>query len=394
MHLRILPLIDETYSHLFFSGKGFWTSLTNYTTTNNHIFYNILTSFFDIFIVQEVLAMRFVSLICFWILLGYIFWYLQKNTNFEIAFWAILLVGLGFSQSVFSVQGRGYMLMSLCSFGAVHQAISLKKDSFFEQKKSQTFFIFWHIAGLFTSPVFVYTTIGIYGYFFFKASKKTILSIFISGILVILGTFLVYLPTFLYNGFGNFLAAHQDNLQPTSYIKFMTYILPICVRELIIYLIGFPTYFSFFIFALLLFLLFYFYQKIHTVGKAWLQYIGVSLGIMLVFIIFTKTFPLYRIWTYYGIFWAIICAFLLVSILPKTNTVGKVLIALGIFAGSFVQFEYAIGEFYDKNTVQYCEKLRDKFQQMAQKDKKTYLSKDAFYGIFWLRQAGKAHLIV
>jgi hypothetical protein len=392
MYRQVLPLIDEVYSWLFFGGKGFWVSLTNYSTTNNHILYNLCTAFWATFVPDTVLATRLTSIVSFWVLLSYIFLYLYQKTNFNIAFWAVCLVGLGFSQAVFSVQGRGYMLMALCAFGAVCSAIEYIEKP---QNKHLAYFAGWNVAGLFASPVFVCTTVGVYGFWVWQARKiQNVRKIVLVTVAISLATFLLYLPMLLVFGLEGFLASQKDNLRPTNFGLFLTYILPICLRESVQYLMGLPKYTSFIAFSIFIVLLSVFYTKLHAVGKTWVVYLLASFMFTLAFIVVGKTFPLYRIWTYYAVLGAVAVAFLIDALLPKPHAWVQGTLFLGLVVGSFAQFEYARQDFYDRDTIANCEKLRDKFLQIAEKNVLVYLSEDAFYGIFWFRQVGKAHLLV
>lgn len=392
MYRQVLPLMDEVYSWLFFGGKGFWTSLTDYSTTNNHILYNLCTAFWAMFVPDAVLATRLTSIVSFWVLLGYIFLYLHQKVNFNTAFWAVCLVGLGFSQAIFSVQGRGYMLMALCAFGAVCSAMAYLEKP---QNKHLVYFACWNVAGLFASPVFVCTTVGVYGFGVWQARKiQGIRKIALITIAIGVATFLLYLPMLATFGLEGFLASQKDNLRPTNFVFFLTYTLPICLRESVQYLMSMPKYASFLTFGILVVLFGVFYAKLHAVGKVWVTYLLASFAFTLAFIVVGKTFPLYRIWTYYAVLGAIAVAFLIDALLPKPHAVVQSFLFLGLVAGSFAQFQYAQRDFYDRDTIANCEKLRDKFLQIAEKNAPVYLSEDSFYGIFWLRQAGKAHLLV
>ncbi len=395
------PLIDEVYSWLHFGGKGFWVSLTNYKSTNNHILYNITTSFWAMFVPDAVLAMRLTSIVSFWILLGYIFLYIHDKSNFKVAFTSLVCIGLGFSQTIFSVQGRGYMWLALCTFGLVCHAIEYVQTM---KPKHLYYLVFWNVLGYFITPVFLYSAIGMYGflaYHFIWHTQKRLFFIQILQMSLAIGglVFLCYLPMLAYFGAEAFLASQRDNIKPISYYKFLVYTLPICLREAITAVVGLPKYVAFAFVSLVTCLSFYFKGKLGVWHQYFFNFVWISGLCVLVFAVATKVFPFYRILTHYAIFLVILTTFLLDKIpLPPfptwLKTSGLVCFALVIFVGSFVQFQREIDFFYDEGSVSQCKKLRDKFKQIAEENATVWLSEDAFYGVFWLQQAGKMHLWV
>jgi len=417
---HIFVAMDEAFSWLFFASQGSFVTLTHYPVPNNHIFYNLCSLFWSNFIGDEILAMRLTSIIAFWILLLLIFYYFLKTTNFQTALFALMLVGLGFSQSVFAVQGRGYMLVALCFFVALWSLQTYLNN---QNKGYLVFFTLACVIGFWTIPVFLYVFVSLYAYLIFAVWRKTIpkkvfIDFFKAGLIIGGIVYLCYCPVLMYSGFS--ALAGNENVSSKTYDTawFFGYILSIALRESVIYVMSLPKYTSFAVFAILAIAFWQMYRKSKNLHFRFLwEFLLVSLVVTFAVICLMRAFPFYRVWTYYAIFLAILLAWLfdwLFSVLKnkwfcafrcfeRSRNVQKTyfkyplvwLISLnGLLAvGSYFQFWREIQDFYDLKAYEHHKNLTEASMDIIRKQQNVYLTVEAFYVKFWLEYTGNTHLL-
>jgi len=414
---HIFVAMDEAFSWLFFASQGVFVTLTNYPVPNNHIFYNLCSLFWSNFIGDEILAMRLTSIIAFWVLLLLIFYYFLKTTNFQTALFALMLVGLGFSQSVFAVQGRGYMLVALCFFVALWSVQAYLNN---QNKGYLVFFTLACVIGFWTIPVFLYVFVSFYAYLIFAIWQKTIqkflvIDFFKVGLVIGGLVYLCYCPVLLYSGFS--ALAGNENVSPKTYDTawFFGYILSIALRESVIYVMSLPKYVSFAVFTILAISFWQMYRKSQNLHFRFLwEFLLVSLAVTFVIICLMRAFPFYRVWTYYAIFLAILLAWLfdwlfklkpLLSFLyvERSRNVQKTyfkyplvwLISLNglLVVGSYFQFWREIQDFYDPKAYEHHKNLTKASLEIIANQQNVYLTVEAFYVKFWLEYTHNTHLI-
>ncbi|MFN3316979.1 MAG: hypothetical protein ACK40K_09225, partial [Raineya sp.] len=305
MYRHIFVAMDETFSWLFFASKGVFVTISHYPVPNNHIFYNLCSIFWSNFISDQILAIRLTSILAFWLLLGLIFYYFLKKTNFQTALSVLMLAGLGFSQAVFAVQGRGYMLVALCFFVALWSVEMYLQN---QQKGYLGLFVIACVVGFWTIPVFLYVFLSFYAYLVFfvwwKERKQAIFADFFkAGILIGVLVYWCYCPVLMYSGFS--ALAGNENVSPKTYDSawFFSYILSIALRESVIYVMSLPKYVSFVLFLFLGIVLVVAVRKMKNTNFQFLwHFLWISLLVTFAIICVMRAFPFYRVWTYYAIF--------------------------------------------------------------------------------------------
>lgn len=398
MYQHIFVAIDEVFSWLFFASQGVFVSVSNYPVPNNHIFYNLCSIFWSNFIEDQILAMRLTSLLSFWLLLLLIFYYFLKITNFQTALLALMLFGLGFSQSVFAVQGRGYMLLTLCFFVALW---SLQAYLQSYTNAYLALFVIACVIGFWTIPVFLYILVSFYVYLLWWALKHQQKLIFLKflriGVLIGFLVYLCYCPVLMYSGFQ--ALAGNENVSPKNYDSawFFGYILSIAMRESIIYVISLPKYISFVVFVVLGIVLWIVARKTTNVNLKFLwEFLLVSLPTTFAIICLMRAFPFYRVWTYYAVFLAVLIAWLAYHFIfskKRVSDFGLVAFNVLLAGGAYFQFEREIQDFYDPKAYQYHKQLEQKSQEIIAKEQSVYLSIEAFYVRFWIEHAQKNALM-
>lgn len=399
MYQNIFVAMDETFSCLFFASQGVFTTISHYPVPNNHIFYNLCSIFWSKFISNQILAIRLTSILAFWLLLWLIFYYFLKKTNFQTALLVLMLAGLGFSQAVFAVQGRGYMLVALCFFVGLWSLQSYIQN---QRKSYLGFFVIACVIGFWTIPVFLYAFLSFYAYLLFfvwwKQRKKGVFTDFFkAGILIGIWVYWCYCPVLMYSGFS--ALAGNENVSPKTYDSawFFSYILSIALRESVIYIMSLPKYVSFVLFSIFGIILIVVVRKMKNTNFQFLwHFLWISLLVTFAIICVMRAFPFYRVWTYYAVFLVILIGWLAYYFIFSRKEIAyawllgaNILLAIG----GYFQFWREIQDFYDPQAYQNHKNLQKAAKQIMDKNQKIYLSVEAFYIRFWLEYAGKTDLM-
>ncbi len=397
MYQNIFLSMDEAFSWLFFASQGASVTLTHYPMPNNHIFYNLTTYFWHFFISDNILALRLTSILSFWALLIMIFVFFLHKSGFQVAYLSLLLSGLGFSQSVFSVQGRAYMFEALCIFTALFALLMYLQNY---HSLYLWLFGFACVLGFWAVPVFLYAMLSFYAFLLWQILQKKIPFRLLYrfawvGLLVSACVYVAYVGVLAYSGKDALLG--NEDVAPKRYDSkwFFSYILPICLRESVWYVVSLTKYVSFVVFAVVSLLGTWIVWKKslnHTHQQIW-QFLVISVVVTLGVICVMQAFPFYRILTYYAIFFACAVAMVLSHFFTQIKTARLYLVALLILAGSFIQFWQEIQDFYEPKSYVYHQTIVDEAKTMLKKNQNIYLSENAFYIRFWVEYYSKKELL-
>jgi len=282
--------IDEAFSYVHFSSKGFLVSALYYPNPNNHIFYNITVSIWESIWFSKFWAVKMPSLLALIALQVLIFRYVLTRYGFWTACLGVIFLSLLSPLHAYSVSGRGYVLQMLFFWLAVW---SLEKIS--EAKIYRIIFVGASILGFYTIPTFLYVFVGM-GFALWKLSSlQTALKL--SGIVAGF-TFLLYLPVYLLNGKENLLSeSWQQEAQKQFKEGLATYWL-----DFADFWIGIEnTYLVFGIFmCFILIISALYWNKIQNKGlQIQLLIFVVAMALMM---LQQRLLPV-RIWTCFGILW-------------------------------------------------------------------------------------------
>lgn len=241
LYFYIPPHIDELTTYFQFVDKGPIFISTFYPFPNNHFFFNHIY-FLSSFLVDDILmAGRSPSMIFFHLLLILLFfWVLIYLKDKYAAFLCILLCALLFPSSIYAVEARGYMILSLLTLIA---AFSLLLAIETQKRQALLMFIPACVLAAYTVPVFFIPFVGmmLFGFCiaFLQRNKSLFMQLIISGICIGFGVIICYLPVFMFSG----LDAVIDNPFVTSLeaSDFYSYIFPIVSAEMLSFLAGVPT---------------------------------------------------------------------------------------------------------------------------------------------------------
>jgi hypothetical protein len=196
--------IDEVASYLFFVKRGIFVAASYFPAPNNHIFYSVITCFFQPFIKDPFYLMKIPSWILSSVTSAILFLFLLRSFNFSISILGTLLFSFMQNYFVYSVSGRGYALMTsftLISFIATFEIISGNKNKYL-----------WHIyfisavLGFYTLFTFLYPlvsfSLAIVIYVLHKKEYSLIKPFVYYNVLIGGAVLLLYLPVFIISGFS------------------------------------------------------------------------------------------------------------------------------------------------------------------------------------------------
>ena len=354
---------DEALSYFTFINNGFLLTTSFYPEPNNHIFYNLVVMLFNPFIENPIYVMRLPNVILNIVLLNFGFLYLLKKRNFTTAILFLIITGFSFSTSIYAVQGRGYMLISLFTVVGIISGIELVENS--KSKLAFVSLIVASILGIYTIPIFLFIFVGIatfLGFSFLYQKRYADLLLVLKYIAyVTIGWTVLYLPIFCVSGiatvFNNDLIIQHNDLW-----HYFTYIVPVSSIEAVNYILG--TYSKgYYIMCVLILFIFYTYKKTNdTFLKISLRIILTSIFFFLLFMIVKRVFGEFRVFTMYGFLFAFIMALYVshwINKIKNDRFINTLLIAFALFYILLIPitFDKKMSTFYESNYIEVYQKL-------------------------------------
>ncbi len=158
--LFAIPLqYDEWASYSVFTGPGFWATLSNYSTTNNHIFSNLVVCVFTKLPFDPEITMRlpypFVTLLCMW----YFFKLCKYCFNDTVSVILLVFVILPYPLVMYAFAARGYMFLNLFCVLMMYASFHLSEN--YRNKKYRGLFILSMVLGTFSMPTFIYAILPV-----------------------------------------------------------------------------------------------------------------------------------------------------------------------------------------------------------------------------------------
>ncbi|MDW8295723.1 MAG: hypothetical protein RMJ97_02460 [Raineya sp.] len=388
--------VDESYSSLFFSSQGLGVTLTHYPAPNNHIFYNLTSIFWKLFVKDTILAVRLTPLLTFWLTELILFVFLLRKNNFQVAFLTILLVGLGFSQSFFSVHGRGYM-----TYGFFSVLAFLTFIMYLQNKHALYLWIFGIacVLGFWTMPIFLYIMATFYVFLLWELVRKKITwkifnNFILAGLLISACIYLGYVGILTYGG-TKVLIGNSDINRNYELQWFFTYYLPIVLRESVWYVVGLPKYVSFVVFVIVVsvatWIVWYKHPSVlyQRIWQLLITFIVVTVGIIIVM----RVSPFYRAWTNFAIFFAWAGGFVLGQLWHKISLGTNISLISAIFVGSFFQFAEQIENAYEPHSHTLYTAVIQEARWLVENSSSLYVSEEAFFVRFWVEYWNKESLL-
>ena len=381
---------DEALAYLTFVQNGFWTTMTYYPGTNNHLLFNLIAEIFNQFLNNPVYIMRLPNVLLNFILLGLGFSYLFKKYNFTTAIVFLIIVGLSFSTTIYAVHGRAYMLVSLCTLLTFMSILKLLENPF--SKIAFICLCLSTIVGGFSLPVYMFifaATLLAFLYFMITEKNYSLLRLaFFYGFIVAISWFFIYLPIFSISGFNAFF--NHDYAQPQAMSSYYyLHIVPVSSVEAINFVLG--TYSKGYL-ILPIFLLGIFFTYIKSSNPV----IRNSIKIAFIFIltsflimILVRNFGEPRVFTMYAFLFYFIIAMVLgywMNNVPQNGIKNSLIIVLFFVYILMVvsTFDTKMNTFYGQNYLLTYKKRQEAIDQIiATQPSKLFISSTAYY-IFML----------
>jgi len=360
-------LIDEAFSYVYFVSKGAPVTASYYPAPNNHILSNLLSCGVQLFTDNALLIMRLPSLLISLVLGLVVFLFYKKHFSFATAITAYLFYSLCFEMNFYAVQGRGYLLFTLCSFLLMiisFQYLSASRSVYLR------LFAAVSIAGFYTIPTFIYpfaaSILFLHVYFYRNRDFSPLLKLYGALAATVAGVLLLYIPVLLVSGVSSIVA--------NSWVK------PL---ELSHWIQAFPAYGAGTanwllnietggIFFLLFTGLSYLVTSSGRFAKTFLWFSIIYVLTPLVLIGIQRVLPFYRIWLYFipiiGLYVGHICEGLRKSYLKITCSLA---LAAAMLFADLRAFEDDFGFYEDMNRA-----LRKVVQDMPEN---VYCEEDTYY---------------
>jgi 4-amino-4-deoxy-L-arabinose transferase-like glycosyltransferase len=249
---------DEAFTYYVFGRLPLRYALADYTYPNNHIFHTLLLKLSVGILGNASWAMRLPAFLFGSAAAPLLYGFARHSTRKR---WTALLAGILAAlypyMIDYSVNARGYSLAAAFTILAAWLAWGTM------QHKNRLLWLLFSltlILGLYNLPVMLLPAGGLFTWLFLNGLLGNFSSAYrrwgwikfliISGILIILGTLLVYLPVFLYSGVESLLAnPHVAPLNPSEFLPTLTDRLKDIWQE---WQAGFPYWITLPAFALIL----------------------------------------------------------------------------------------------------------------------------------------------
>lgn len=191
--------VDEVFAYNYFAHQHPIVSAVYYPEPNNHILFNIVASLTDTFALPPVWVMRLPSLVSHLTIVCLLMFYLRMRLSRGVAWLVGFCCSVSFPTTLYALQGRGYMLMSVWALVAVLCIFEWSRSGKLIYVKM---FVIASVAGFYTIPTFLYCFIGLVGLIYWLAftcqQRRKVVSkaILVVGVL----TVMAYLPVAGFSG--------------------------------------------------------------------------------------------------------------------------------------------------------------------------------------------------
>lgn len=286
--------LDEAWTYLNFTEKGFLYSISKYPAPNNHILHSILTLLTKDLPFGTTINLRIPNLILATIASLLFFVTFSKLFSKKIALYLLLLFCFTFVFMHYAYLSRGYMLVIvsfIVCFYATIRLCSLDNTT----KKDLKYYVLLSLAsiiGFYTMPSFLYAYFTCVSFLFFYFLKfkniHQLKQLLIFGIVTTFIVLLLYTPVFIVSGIDSVI--NNRFVEPSS-IWFVLKGIPGHFKETLGFLIGIKFYYIMPIYLYGFYLL----LKNKSIVSYFVLY---CFAIAPVILVFHSLIPYYRVWVY------------------------------------------------------------------------------------------------
>lgn len=292
--INIPIFIDEAWTYLNFTEKGFLYSISKYPAPNNHILHSILTLLTKDLPFGTTINLRIPNLILATIASLLFFVTFSKLFSKKIALYLLPLFCFTFVFMHYAYLSRGYMLVIVSFIVCFYATIRLcsLENTFKKDLKYYILLSLASIIGFYTIPTFLYAFFSIFSYLFlyFLIQKNItkLKQLLFFGIVTTFIVLLLYTPVFIVSGIDAII--NNRFVEPSS-IWFVLKGIPGHFKETLGFLIGIKFYY-----ILPIYLYgFYLLLKNKSIISYFVLY---CFAIAPIILIVHSLIPFYRVWIY------------------------------------------------------------------------------------------------
>jgi hypothetical protein len=217
----VQPSNDEVFSAVNCAALHPFQTASYYMLPNNHVLFNLLNNVFFHGFGDKVVSGRIISLLCYLVLLPLLYYWLRSLiTSGWLALLATLTMAVQFPVWGFSLQARGYELLTLLTWVAFIVLFNYWRSS---QRHWLYILSIACAAAYWTVPTFLYFHAALLAFaFFYQLSGKRIDLIFWKyQLFTVLLVYLLYLPCFCLSGLDK-ITANPWVALPGSYSELLS----------------------------------------------------------------------------------------------------------------------------------------------------------------------------
>jgi len=187
--------LDEIWSYNYFVAQGPLVCITYYPDTNNHILFNLISSFLYKLYAHQAFCMKLPVFILGLLLEVIIFFSVNRLFNFKTALLALVMTGAAAEICVYSYVGRGHILCSLFALSSLLSMMGYLKQN---RKEYLACLIIFSALGFYTVPTYLYFFIALCAFAFvillMERNFNQLFPLIKAFCLTIAGVFILYLP--------------------------------------------------------------------------------------------------------------------------------------------------------------------------------------------------------
>ena len=199
---------DEAWTYIYFTSKGFLTSISFYPVPNNQVLHSILTNLTYYFPFSQTLNLRIPSLLIGIASVAVFYLTFRKIFDDRIALWLMSIFSFLYPVLFYGFKARGYSLVILSSVICFYGAVQIVRSTKYDDVKQYWFYLsFGAVMGLYSLPSFLYPYFAFTTFLAFtllyRRNIKQLITLFTSVFITGAITVILYSPIFIVSGFSS-----------------------------------------------------------------------------------------------------------------------------------------------------------------------------------------------
>jgi hypothetical protein len=211
---------DEAITVVRFSSRPLLDVVSDYTMANNHVFHTILVHLSSRLFGILPAVVRLPAFLAGLMVVPLSFWLIRRLFDDYTALLTVGLTAVAPAMVEFSVQARGYTILTLFFLSAFVVATYLKEQS---SITGWAIFIITFTLGAFTMPTMLYSFGVVVLWLLWAASKqrrkRLLVELTLASLAIAIGALLLYLPLMLRSGYRSLWA--NEAITRLSFVQFL-----------------------------------------------------------------------------------------------------------------------------------------------------------------------------